>query len=241
MTAQVNPIPRAPAYSLSLYDALIEFGLPMRASVLDLACGEGDASTPLAENDFAVVGVDNDAAAIESARAAHPRATWRLADALALPFEPATFDAVICAQSFHLFDRARALAETIRVTKPRGLIAIWWKHGMSGSPLRPLCDEAAREFGIEPLAGTLTGGFREFYSAELDEQRLRVLPWRLLTSRAAFLREERVRLKHAGLPESTIAGYSEALERLISEQLGPERGSFEHAYMQYLYLGRRRA
>ncbi len=239
MTVENDAPARPLAYSTSLYDALLEFGLPIRGKILDAACGEGDASAPLIDNGAVVTGIDLHAEALDRARRLHPSATWRLGDVTALPFEAASFDAYLCAQGFHLFDRAKALAEAYRVLKPGGTIALWWKHALSGSPVRPLCDEAAREIDIHPLAGTLVGGFREFYAAPFVGQSLRVIQWRLVTTRAAFFAEERIRLEHADITEEQIRHYIATLERLFKEQLGPDIGSFQHAYMQYLYLARK--
>ena len=53
---------------------------------------------------------------------------WRQSDALALPFEDATFDAVVCQFSVMFFpDRAMAYSETLRVLKPGGrfLFSVW--------------------------------------------------------------------------------------------------------------------
>uniref|UniRef100_E6Q1Z0 Methyltransferase type 11 domain-containing protein n=1 Tax=mine drainage metagenome TaxID=410659 RepID=E6Q1Z0_9ZZZZ len=239
MTVQDDAPTRALAYSTSLYDALVEFGIPLRGRILDAACGEGDASAPLIDNGATVTGIDLHAEALDRARRLHPAATWRLGDVTALPFEAASFDAYICAQGYHLFDRTKALAEAYRVLKPGGTIAIWWKHALSGSPVRPLCDEAAREIDIHPLAGTLVGGFREFYAPPFVGQSLRVVQWRLVTTRTAFFEEERIRLENAGVAADRIDRYVRTLTQLFIEQLGPDIGSFQHAFMQYLYLARK--
>ncbi len=64
------------------------------------------------------------AAAVGTARAVE----WRQADALQLPFEDASFDAVVCQFGAMFFpDRAKAYAEAKRVLKPGGLFAfsVW--------------------------------------------------------------------------------------------------------------------
>jgi len=241
MTVENDAPARPLAYSTSLYDALVEYGVSLKGKILDAACGEGDASAPLIDNGGTVTGIDLRADALDRARRLHPEATWRLGDVTALPFDAAVFDAYLCGQGYHLVDRAKALAEAYRVLKPGGTVAIWWKHALSGSPVRPLCDEAAREVDIHPLAGTLVGGFREFYAAPFVGQTLRVLQWRLVTTRAAFFEEEGIRLENAGIDADRIRRYLVTLERLFTEQLGPAIGSFQHAFMQYLYLARKAA
>jgi len=56
------------------------------------------------------------------------RISWRQADALALPFEDGTFDAVACQFGAMFFpERVRGYAETQRVLKPRGrfIFNVW--------------------------------------------------------------------------------------------------------------------
>ncbi len=66
---------------------------------------------------------------------------WRQADALALPFEDATFDAVVCQFGVMFFpDRARAYSEALRVLKRGGQLYVSSKnryallHFLGGAP-----------------------------------------------------------------------------------------------------------
>ena len=80
-------------------------GTPLR--VLDIATGSADIPQALLhwgrqrELDITVVGVDNHAAMLRMARAAAPDVHLVQADALALPFEPRSFDLALCALAFH--------------------------------------------------------------------------------------------------------------------------------------------
>jgi SAM-dependent methyltransferase len=102
--------------------------------VLDVGCGSGIDTLILAQqvgDRGRVVGVDYDAAMVGAAnrRAAEAgvgdRVTHRQADATALPFEEATFDAVRSERLFqHLHNPTAALAEMVRVTKPGGHVVV---------------------------------------------------------------------------------------------------------------------
>lgn len=102
--------------------------LPADARVLELGCGPADlwrknadrlpAGWDITLSDFS----EGMIAAAQRALAETGRAcTFRQADAQELPFEPATFDAVIANHMlYHVPDRPRAFAEIRRVLKPGG-------------------------------------------------------------------------------------------------------------------------
>src|SRR5262249_246528 len=103
--------------------------------VLDLACGLGRVSAPLALAGATVIGVDNalrmaSAARGKTARAAKAegvrvRAGFAQGFSGALPFADGTFDAVLCLGLLeHLpgWRQAAALAECMRVLRPSGAL-----------------------------------------------------------------------------------------------------------------------
>jgi 2-polyprenyl-6-hydroxyphenyl methylase/3-demethylubiquinone-9 3-methyltransferase len=92
--------------------------------VLDVGCGAGFLSNYLAARGADVTGIDTAVDALEVAHAhdATGRARYLEADALSLPFEDRSFDAV-CAMDFleHVEAPERAIAEAARVLAPGGL------------------------------------------------------------------------------------------------------------------------
>jgi SAM-dependent methyltransferase len=99
--------------------------------VLDLACGSGIYSRPLARRLAAgrVVGLDRSQPMLDQARRRARREDCANLDlvrgsALDLPFRPGCFEVVICCGALHLFpDVPRALAEIRRVLSPGGRFA----------------------------------------------------------------------------------------------------------------------
>jgi len=97
-------------------------GLPDGALVLDVACGTGDLSRLARRRRFRVVGADLSAGML---RANHGGAPVLQADCSQLPFADGTFDGLVCGYALRNFtDLAGALAETARVLRPGGRLAM---------------------------------------------------------------------------------------------------------------------
>jgi ubiquinone/menaquinone biosynthesis C-methylase UbiE len=101
--------------------------------VLELAAGTGILTRALAATlpkDVAIVATDLNQPMLDYAasRGTSRPVEWRQADALALSFADATFDAVVCQFGVMFFpDKARAFAEARRVLRPGGflLFSVW--------------------------------------------------------------------------------------------------------------------
>jgi len=111
--------------------------------VLDVACGTGNVALSAARRFCDAVGVDFVPALIERARerAAAERlpATFEVGDAENLPFEDASFDAVLSIfGSMFAPDQEKAAAELVRVCRPGGTIGLanWTPEGMWGQLFR---------------------------------------------------------------------------------------------------------
>jgi SAM-dependent methyltransferase len=115
------------------------------ASVLELAAGTGIVTRCLVEAlpDAAVTATDLNPAMVGWAASRIPGATWQVADAQQLPFDAASFDAVVCQFGAMFFpDRPAAYAEARRVLRPDGtlLLTVW--DVIERSELPALCEQA---------------------------------------------------------------------------------------------------
>ena len=101
-------------------------------TILDVGCGPGFYVADIRERvgeDGAVAGVDQSASMLarSSRRVDGARnVTFHEADAIALPFDSGTFDAVVCVQVLeYVDDVSAALSELRRVLRPGGRAVVW--------------------------------------------------------------------------------------------------------------------
>lgn len=111
-------------------EALALLGAGADDIALDVACGSGGLTIPVAGLVKHVTGVDLTPAMIEQGRAIQAdlgiaNIEWIVADVDPLPFEDACFSLVMCSAAFHHFERPRSvLREMARVCRSGGRIAV---------------------------------------------------------------------------------------------------------------------
>jgi SAM-dependent methyltransferase len=95
------------------------------SAVLDVATGPGYAAALAAERGAKVMAVDLSREMLDLAATLHPEIEFRQADANALPFEDATFDAVVSNLLMpHVSDLPAVVRELARVVRPGGRVAL---------------------------------------------------------------------------------------------------------------------
>ena len=130
---------------------------------LDVGCGSGALTeTVLAEADPASIeGVDTSEAfvAYAASRVTDPRASFAVADALALDRPDGAFDAVASSLVLNFLpDPARGVAEMRRVVRPGGVVAGYvWDYAGEMQLMRRFWDAAAE---LDPRAAELDEGQR---------------------------------------------------------------------------------
>jgi SAM-dependent methyltransferase len=120
-----------PGYPPELFDAIaVRLPLPRHPLVVDLGAGTGRASLAMAAIGWRVTAVEPGKPMLDTLRA---RATDEglvistlQASAEDTGLDAGTVDLVTAAQSFHWFDKGRALAEMARILQPAGGLALFW-------------------------------------------------------------------------------------------------------------------
>lgn len=133
---------------------------------LDAGCGNGAFTRLLIDRcaPASVEGLDPEPAQIDYARRRPdaPGARFRVGDATAMPYPPASFDAAVMALVLvFLPEPARGVAEMVRVLAPGGRACAYnWDLAAGGSPLAPL-GLAMRQAGVPTPAPACEAASRE--------------------------------------------------------------------------------
>jgi ubiquinone/menaquinone biosynthesis C-methylase UbiE len=125
------------------------------ARVADLGCGTGTLSVLLADEGYAVDGVDFSPEMVDAARekaAGRPGATFAVGDAGAPPFERAAYDVVLCRHVlWALVDQPAALERWVGLLREHGRLVLVEGFWHTGAGLRAAeTEELLRAAGREP-------------------------------------------------------------------------------------------
>src|SRR5262249_4011596 len=111
------------------------------ANIVDLGCGTGRFTAPLAERLKAnAIGVDPSERMLDVARDKHhsDRVTFLTGSGEAIPLPDASADLVFISLAFHHFsDRAKAVSEMHRVLRPEGRVCLRNSTAEQRSPFAP--------------------------------------------------------------------------------------------------------
>jgi SAM-dependent methyltransferase len=240
-----------PRYPLRMFDDLAVAGVALGARVLEIGCGTGQATVPLAERGYRIVAVElgPDMAVVARRNLAAFDSVEVVTAAFEewpLPSEP--FDVVFSATAFHWVDPAVRVSKSADALRLGGLLATVGTHHIAGGtwtetffvevqkcyerfdPATPpgLRLEAARDIPEDDRELTSSGRFgpASFYRYE----------WELPYSTADYLDLLLTYSGHRALPDGQQSALLNSIARLIDENCG---GRVVKRYLTELRLAER--
>lgn len=119
-----------PGYPTELFDDIVAFAqFPSGGRILEIGCGTGQATRPLAERGYAIQAVElgaNLAAVARDKLSAYPQVRIHVGSFEDWPLEPAAFDVAISAMAFHWINPAIGYPKLAQALRKGGSIALFW-------------------------------------------------------------------------------------------------------------------
>ncbi len=121
-----------PGYPEALFDDVVSLsGIPPEGSILEIGCGTGQATVPLARRGYRILCIElgeNLATIARRNLADYPLVEVRTGDFEYYPVPEGAFDLAVSATAFHWLDPARAYPKIKRSLRPGGAIALFWNE-----------------------------------------------------------------------------------------------------------------
>jgi len=143
-----------PSYPTEAIDCLYhEIGFDRSPVIADIGAGTGIFSKLLLDRGSSVMAVEpnkemRESAELELGARAGYRAVPGSAEETGLADQ--SVDYIVCAQSFHWFERAAARKEFRRILKPGGKVVLIWNSRMTkGTPFREEYDWLLHQYGVD--------------------------------------------------------------------------------------------
>jgi SAM-dependent methyltransferase len=229
-----------PGFPTSFYQRIDAINRIGESRSLDLATGPGTIALELAARGSSVVGIDISAELVATAtrvakeRSLEDQAHFKVASAENTGMDASSFDLVTAGQCWHWFDSAAAMAETRRVLRPGGVLAIArCSYLTEHTPVARETEDLILEFnpswtmagetGILPdqIDEVIHGGYRlvEQFCYHHDEE-FSHARWRGRMRTCSGVGS-------GGLSSSEVLRFDEALSRLLSRKY-PDPMLVEH-------------
>jgi SAM-dependent methyltransferase len=242
-----------PGYPAALIEALASLaGIGAGSRVLELGCGTGQLTLPLAQRGCAITALDRgpNLAALARRKLAGCPSARMLAVAFEdwpLPAEP--FDAVVSATAFHWLDPAVRVRKAADALRPGGVLATVTTHHIAGGDQEFFVE--AQECYLRWDPATPPGGLRLPAAADLpldsdeldrsgrfDPATFRRWEWEQGYTTAAYCDLLRTYSGHRALPPESLRGLLDGIARLIDTRY---HGRITKRYLSELRVARRLA
>jgi 2-polyprenyl-3-methyl-5-hydroxy-6-metoxy-1,4-benzoquinol methylase len=113
-------------HNIQYHPVLLDLVPPGAARALDVGCGDGMLSRRLAPLVDQVTGIDLDQPSIDVARreTAATNVEYVVGDILTYPFDPESFDVVVCVMALHHLDTTEGLERLASLVRPPGVLGV---------------------------------------------------------------------------------------------------------------------
>ena len=182
-----------PLWPEELLDRIVaDIVLSPDATVLDLGAGTGKLTRSLVPRFARVIAAEPDESMLAVLEEVVPGAEARRGSAEAIPLADDEVDAVFSGEAFHWFATPEALAEIVRVLRPRGGLVVFWNIGLEypdlGEEVDALIDETMERGGAPGLPRVLSGEWRgPIAGAGFEELREDEVERELVTDREGWI------------------------------------------------------
>jgi SAM-dependent methyltransferase len=134
-----------PGYPEALFDDIVTLSaLPPAGRLLEIGCGTGQATLPLAQRGYHMLCIElgaNMAAVARHKLAAYPRVNIQIGTFEDWSVEEEAFDLALSATAFHWIDPAISYQKTALALKPSGSIALFWHLHVQSEASRGFFEE----------------------------------------------------------------------------------------------------
>ena len=220
-----------PTYPAALVnDVIRESGLKPGGRILELGSGPGNGSVLFSGRGFHLLSLEPGARLAEVARrrlAGDSNAHVLVTTFESWPIEPAAFDLVFAAQSFHWMDPALRFSKTAQTLKPNGTLAVFANRPLLGtSPTDGLIRQAYAAYAPaidERWIGHNTRDhFLDLFAAapEFLPAEWREYAWRADYSSTEYLDLMRTHSDHRLLPAGQLSTLLDAIREAIDKNGG---------------------
>ncbi len=236
-----------PGYPDALVDDVISYAsLKPGNAILEVGCGTGQATKSFAARGFPILAIDPGPEMVREAGTALAQfgnVTLVRSMFEALPAEPASFQLIVAAQSWHWVAPEVRFAKAAETLSPRGALAVFGHVpvGMA-APLLGQFKQLYRQHidydGPPPEAWYLPSGpFKGWFddSGVFGPVEHRAYPWKWQHTTSSYTDFLRSRSDHRMIEPAKL----EALLGDIADAIDGQGGQFEIDYETHLYVARR--